>query len=452
MQKTADVDAVVISDSEDEEQACEEPVEKKRRLTCLDRVQYQRYHYLGPEAWQIILQNMLDSHADAPEHLKRDVAPFSAGTPTFVVAMMARRDALDLTKAWPKIVKQHPHIRLNLIMLVSVGELEATESACLRRLADAYMDGGFVVPGLPPLPAVPADWEKQVLDQIHEENVQKVLKFGNLETVEMSKGRPVITAVLRKWQQHHEFGPRIKALIAKHEQEWGCQPQPPMPEAPHPSQEPITAAGGSDKAKASPFVDAASIENILFSSPAIKKELMLEFCMGQTVYLSNKSVNAVEVKAGTVICGWGRLKQRPASEAEARQIEAKETVPGLLSCSWAGKAAQCLFKNAISNVLDVAKSLRSQGVGSMVHLNVRGYEKIDSTTEALWPTAAPPTVWLYSEEPIPVQKPEGLATEAKEKSLKPSQCAALLPQRVPRCVFVMCALRMNQTCRAIRTG
>jgi hypothetical protein len=437
LQKTSDVDAVVISDSEDEEQACEEPVEKKRRLSCLDRVQYQRYHYLGPEAWQIILQNMLDSHADAPEHIKRDVAPFSAATPTFVVAMMARRDALDLTKAWPKIVKQHPHIRLNLIMLVSVGELEATESACLRRLADAYMDGGFAVPGLAPLPAVPADWEKQVLDQIHEENVQKILKFGSLETVEMSKGRPVITAVLCKWQQHREFGPRIQALIAKHEQEWGCQPQSPTADAPHP--EPVAAAGESDNTTASPFVDAASIENILFSLPAIKKELTIEFCMGHAVYLSNKSGNTVDVKAGTAICGWGRLRQRPASEAEAKQIEAKETVPGLLSCSWAGKAARCLYKHAISNVLDVAKSLRSQGCGSMVHLQVRGYEKIDSSTEVLQPTtAAPPTIWLYTEEPIPAQRPEGQAT-----SLKPSQCAALLPQQVPRCAFAMHSLQMN---------
>jgi hypothetical protein len=60
--------------------------------------------------------------------------PTPAATLTFVVAMMARHDVLDLTKACPKIVKQHPHVRLNFITLASVGELEATESAFSRHI------------------------------------------------------------------------------------------------------------------------------------------------------------------------------------------------------------------------------------------------------------------------------------------------------------------------------
>lgn len=428
LQKTSDVDAVVVSDSEDEEFACEEPVEKKRRLNNLDRVQYQRYRYLGPEAWQWIIQNMLDQHADAPELIRREVQPFSVETPTFVVAMMARRDALDLTKAWPKIVKQHPHIKLNLFMLVAVGELEPTESACLRRLADQYMDGGFTVPGLEPLAEVPADWEKQALDKIHEENVQKILRFGNLETVEMCKGRPVITTALRKWLNHREYGPRVKALIAKHEQEWGCRPT----EEPAPKKEPVDVPEeAADETKTALFACVPSVEEILYSvSTCSKKELSLDFCMGQTVYLTNKSANAVELKTGAVICGWGRLKQRPASPDEVKKIQAEETIPGLLTCSWAGKDARCLYKSAVNNVLELAKSLRSQGTGSIVHLHVRGYEQISTSTETLQPTAAPPTAWLFTEETLPGPGPraEGSAPVA----IKPSQCASLLPQQAPR--------------------
>ena len=71
-----------------------------------------------------------------------------------MIAMKARHDALDLTEAWPKIVKHHPHIKLMLVtMLVSTGELEPTEPACMRHLADTYVQGAFSVPGLPLLPA-----------------------------------------------------------------------------------------------------------------------------------------------------------------------------------------------------------------------------------------------------------------------------------------------------------
>jgi hypothetical protein len=85
------------------------------------------------------------THTDAPVHIRQHAGPFSAATLTFVVAMMARHDVLDLTKACPKIVKQHPHVRLNFITLASVGELEATESAFSRHLAiNADSDSSFV--------------------------------------------------------------------------------------------------------------------------------------------------------------------------------------------------------------------------------------------------------------------------------------------------------------------
>ena len=429
LQKTSDIDAVIISDSEDDEPEREEPSEKKRRVDHSCRMQYQRYHYLGPEAWQLIIQNMLDQHPEAPEQHKRDVAPWSATTPTFVIAMMARRDALDLTKAWPKIVKQHPHIKLTLIMLVSTGELEPTESACKRRLADMYVQGAFSVPGLQQLPPLPSDWEQRILEQVQEENTQKIARFGSLETVEMSNGRPVITHVLRKWLQHREFGPKVQALVTRHELEWGCQPEAPEPT----SQEPGTQCqvDAPTDIAADSFVKASSIDNILVSMPALTKKdcLSLDFCMGQTVYLSNKSANnVIELKAGTALCSWGRLKQRPATEAEAKRIAANENIPGLLTCSWSGKEALCLHKHALSNVLQLAQSLRSSGTGSMIHLNVRGYEALTSDTEVLLPTSAP-TVWIYTEERLPDPTK---AADPKPATLKASSSASLLPQQVPR--------------------
>jgi len=294
-------------------------------------------------------------------------------------------------------------------------------------LTMVIFQGAFSVPGLPPLPPLPSVWEHCILEQVQQENALKISKFGNLETVEMSKGRPVITQVIRKWLHHREFGPKVQALVTKHELEWGCQP-----EAPKPSQEPGVQLQVEDctPTDANPFTNTSSIEDVLVSIPALTKKdsLSLDFCMGQTVYLSNKSANnVVELKAGTILCGWGRLKQRPASEAEAKQIAANENVPGLLTCSWSGKEALCLHKHALSNVLQLAQSLRSAGTGSMIHLNIRGYEPLTSDTEVLRPSGAP-TVWAYAEERLPDPK----AADPKQATLKAYACASLLPQQVPR--------------------
>ena len=221
LQKTSDMDAVIISDSEDDQAGPAESSDKRRRLDAPGpRMQYQRYHFLGPQAWQLILQNMLDCHTDAPEHLKREVVPWSSSTPLFVVATMARRDALDLTKAWPKIMKQHPHIKLHLIMMVATGELEATETACLRRLSDLYAEGSYTMPGITPVPMLPDNWEQDALKQVHQENLEKIQQHGPLETVEMLHGRPVVTEALKKFINHREFGSRIRELVARHELEW----------------------------------------------------------------------------------------------------------------------------------------------------------------------------------------------------------------------------------------
>ena len=90
------------------------------------------------------------------------------------------------------------------------------------------------------------------------------------------------------------------------------------------------------------------------------------------------------------------------------------------------------YKSAVNNVLELAKSLRSQGTGSIVHLQVKGYEQINTSAETLQPTAAPPTAWLFIEETLPRPRPEGSVADDPRTSIKPSQCASLLPQEAPR--------------------
>ena len=69
---------------------------------------------------------MLDQHPDAPEQHSNEMLRLGLQRP---------HDTLDLTDAWPKMVKRHPRIKLMLVtMLVSTGELEPTEPACLPLL------------------------------------------------------------------------------------------------------------------------------------------------------------------------------------------------------------------------------------------------------------------------------------------------------------------------------
>ena len=123
---------------------------------------------------------------------------------------MARHDALDLNRACPLIAKQQPHLRLTLVTFAGIGELEPTEPACVKRLADnMYARSGFSVPGLQPLPATPSDWEQRNLEQVHEENVQEIVRLGSLQTVELSKGHPSVANVLSKQFLCRELGPRV---------------------------------------------------------------------------------------------------------------------------------------------------------------------------------------------------------------------------------------------------
>ena len=182
LQKTSDVLTVVISDSEDEDMV--EPVAKRHRANP-SRMQYPRYQFIGPQAWHKIISNLLDINKDAPETLKRALIPWGAHTPLMVTLLLARRDALDVVRAWPVILKDHPHMKFMLFMLVSAGEMEPTQDACLKCLTDMYIEGRCVFPGMEPLAPIPPDWEAHTMQQIHNENETKLLKYGKLEAVEM---------------------------------------------------------------------------------------------------------------------------------------------------------------------------------------------------------------------------------------------------------------------------
>ena len=66
--------------------------------------------------------------------------------------------------------------------------------------------------------------------------------------------------------QSGEFGHRGHALVTKHEQEWGCQPEV----APKPNQEPgIQHKADQTQTDASAFANASSLENILVSMPVL---------------------------------------------------------------------------------------------------------------------------------------------------------------------------------------
>ena len=86
-----------------------------------------------------------------------------------------------------------------------------------------YVQSGFSVPGLQPLPAMPSDWRQRNLEQVHEENVQDIFRLGSLQTVELSKGHPSIANVLRKQLRRREHGRRVRTVVTKHKKEQGCQ-------------------------------------------------------------------------------------------------------------------------------------------------------------------------------------------------------------------------------------
>ena len=218
--KTSEVEAIIVDDSDSEQDESEpskveasavvEPTPKRRRINSRPPKQLIAcYHAIGPIAWQRIITNLIDVSKETAEQL--DMVPWGATTPLMVILLMARRDALDLVKALPALMQDHPHMKFQLFMLVSTRDSEPTKDACLRRLAEMYLNGACAFPGIKPLGKVPSDWDSNELDNIHNENLAKLLSLGKFETIEIFNGRPCVTETVLKWTRHKEFGLRMQA-------------------------------------------------------------------------------------------------------------------------------------------------------------------------------------------------------------------------------------------------
>ncbi len=425
LQKTSEVQTVIISDSEDEEMGA--PAMKRRRVDP-SRMQYQRYHFIGPQAWRKIISNLIDVNKDSPETLKRALIRWGADTPLLVALLVARRDALDVVRAWPATITDHPHMKMKLFMLVSAGELEPTQDACLQRLTDMYIEGNCTFPGIKPLAPIPPDWEANTIEQIHQENTTKLAKYGNLETVEMCMGRPQVSQMLRKWCQHQEFGPRVQALVHEHEIEWGVGSTS--------DSDPVTvadiAATPTQQSDSMQFLGAeemAAVQILFYTSIMNQKHnsLTLEFGMERTVYLVNRSAEDIYLKRGTSITSWGKLSARVATETEVAMLEQGKTIAKTLYCSWEGTPS-CIWKGSLWSVLELVRHLRGSKEGSMQHLNIKGYESVSSDTASLRRmVGAPIHVFTY----IPTQVP---TNEQDQGNIKANNCAGLVPPEAFSCI------------------
>ena len=113
--RTTEVEAVIVSDDsedassevDDDVEIAEqlEPAAKRRRFN--PTKQFNCYHSIGPLAWRKIIANLIDVHNEAVG--QPDMVPWGATTPLMVMLLMARRDALDLAKAWPALIQDHAH-------------------------------------------------------------------------------------------------------------------------------------------------------------------------------------------------------------------------------------------------------------------------------------------------------------------------------------------------------
>ena len=163
--KTSEVEAIIVDDSDseqdepskDETSMDVEPTPKHHQINTMHSKQLIAcYHAVGPIAWQRIITNLINVSKETAEQL--DMVPWGATTPLMVTLLMARRDALDLVKALPALMQDHPHMKFQLFMLVSTRDSEPTKDACLRHLAETYLNGACAFPGIKPLRTSNYSW------------------------------------------------------------------------------------------------------------------------------------------------------------------------------------------------------------------------------------------------------------------------------------------------------